>query len=99
MNNNPFGNVPPQNMPNPNQNVLLPPGIRRCGADQIKIKPRPIQLKIVNPKVNNQPQIPQQPNLNMNIPNNNNIPNNINNNANPNPNNHPNIPHQWRDFY
>ena len=95
MNNNPLGNAPTQNMPMP-----LPPGMMRCGADQIKIKPKPIQLKFANPNVNNQPQIPQQPNLNLNMPNNNFIPNNnINNNINPNPNSHPNIPLQWRDFY
>ena len=86
-------------MPIPNKNAFLPPGIRRCGADQLKIKPKPIQLKFAKPVVNNQPQIPQQPNPNMNIANNNVIPNNINNNVNQNPNNQPNIPPQWKDFY
>ena len=97
MNNNPYGNAAQPNKPIPNKNVFLPPGIRRCGVDQLKIKPKPIQLKFAKP--NNQPQIPQQPNLNMNMPNNNIIPNNINNNVNQNPNIPPNIPPQWKDFY
>ena len=99
MNNNPYGNAAQPNMPIPNKNAFLPPGIRRCGVDQLKIKPKPIQLKFAKPVVNNQPQIPQQPNPNMNIANNNVIPNNINNNVNQNPNNQPNIPPQWKDFY
>ena len=106
MNNNQFGNNFPQNNMIPPQNAILQPihplnhpsPIMRCGVDNLKIKPRPIQLKEANPINNNQPPIIQQPNPNINM-NNNIMPNNLNNNINPNANNQSNIPHQWKDYY
>ena len=100
MNNKRFENLA-FDLTGPNQNMMMPPGIRKCGADQLNLKIKPIPLKKVNPTGNFQPQIPLQQNPNLNLVNNNLMPNNNfvpNNNINPYPS-HQNIPRQWRDFY
>ena len=107
MNNNQFGNNFPQSNIIPSQNANLIPNypqnqpfpIMRCGADQLKIRPRPINIKEAKPKNNNQIPVIQQPNPNVNMGNNNILPNNSNNNSNSNFNNQQNIPPQWKDFY
>ena len=108
MNNKPFGKNRLLNMVAPLRSADAPPvvmnnphGIMRCGADQLKIKPRPIDIQPIQKGSNNNIPLSQQQSQNyysnVNI-NNNNIGYNFNN-ANPNVNNHPNIPPQWRDFY